>query len=244
MMITLTRGVTMNVNDNDTPETKQGPSSVAARDAEARIATVDDYDWGNRDVSNCTEGLWPVINRMLGTPNGRRILDVGCGNGGLAEKLVAAGWDVTGIDAAETGIEAARKRVPSARFEVGLAEPGTLDWLNVSPFDAVISTEVVEHVYAPRSWGRGCFDALAPGGTFVSSTPYHGYLKNLAIALSGKFDSHFTALWDGGHIKFWSKATLTKLLEEVGFTRVTFGGMGRMPYLWKSMIARCERPER
>jgi 2-polyprenyl-6-hydroxyphenyl methylase/3-demethylubiquinone-9 3-methyltransferase len=37
----------------------------------------------------------------------------------------------------------------------------------------------------------------------VISTPFHGYWKNIALAVSGKFDDHFTALWNGGHIKFF-----------------------------------------
>ena len=41
------------------------------------------------------------------------------------------------------------------------------------------------------------------------STPYHGYLKNLALAVSGRMDRHFTALHVGGHIKFFSIETLT-----------------------------------
>ena len=47
--------------------------------------------------------------------------------------------------------------------------------------------------------------------------PHHGNLKNCAFALSGKLDAHFSALWDGGHIKFWSRRTLTALLQEAGF---------------------------
>jgi hypothetical protein len=76
---------------------------------------------------------------------------------------------------------------------------------------------------------------------FVISTPYHGYLKNLAIALAGKFDSHATALWNGGHIKFWSRKTLTSLLEQNGFRVESFIGAGRLPYLWKSMILNSTR---
>jgi len=84
-----------------------------------------------------------------------------------------------------------------------------------------------------------CVDAKWGGGEMIISTPYHGYLKNLALAITGKMDSHFTVLWDGGHIKFWSVKTLTKLLNEFGFEVVEFRGSGRLPYLWKSMFVRA-----
>ena len=68
------------------------------------------------------------------------------------------------------------------------------------------------------------------------TTPYHGYLKNLALSVFGKWDAHFTSEWEGGHIKFWSRATLTNLLGNAGFEVFEFSGVGRVPYLWKSMI--------
>ncbi len=74
------------------------------------------------------------------------------------------------------------------------------------------------------------------------STPYHGYWKNLAMAVTGKLDAHFTALWDGGHIKFWSMRTLRALLEEAGFVDVEFTLVGRIKPLAKSMIAVARRP--
>jgi 2-polyprenyl-6-hydroxyphenyl methylase/3-demethylubiquinone-9 3-methyltransferase len=45
-------------------------------------------------------------------------------------------------------------------------------------------------------------DLLAPSGHFFLSTPYQSYLKILALALTGKLDSHFTALWDHGISSF------------------------------------------
>ncbi len=57
------------------------------------------------------------------------------------------------------------------------------------------------------------------------------------MALSGKLDKHFTALWDHGHIKFWSMNTLTILLEEAGFRDIRFERVGRIPPLAKAMIA-------
>jgi hypothetical protein len=77
---------------------------------------------------------------------------------------------------------------------------------------------------------------LPVGGYLVISTPYHGYLKNIALSIFNKWDKHHTVLWHGGHIKFWSRKTLTQLLQDNGFEVVGFVGAGRFPYLWKSMI--------
>lgn len=71
----------------------------------------------------------------------------------------------------------------------------------------------------------------------IISTPYHGYLKNLALAATGKMNAHFTALWDHGHIKFWSIPTLTQLLRERGFTNIRSRCVGRIPAIARSMIA-------
>ena len=103
--------------------------------------------------------------------------------------------------------------------------------------------EVVEHVYAPRQFAKRVYDLLEPGGVAVISTPYHGYLKNLAIALLDKSDWHHTALWDHGHIKFWSIKTLGQLLTKAGFTDIKFLRVGRIPVLAKSMIAVARKPQ-
>lgn len=100
-----------------------------------------------------------------------------------------------------------------------------------------MSLEVVEHVYFPRKYVATLYDLLEPGGVAIISTPYHGYWKNLALALTGKMDDHFTALWDYGHIKFWSFKTLRLLLEEAGFRDISFQRIGRIPILAKSMLA-------
>jgi hypothetical protein len=76
----------------------------------------------------------------------------------------------------------------------------------------------------------------------VVSTPYHGYLKNLAVSLAGKWDTHADPLWDCGHIKLWSRKTLARLLTEAGFVDLRFRGAGRVPYMWMSMIMSADRP--
>ena len=105
-----------------------------------------------------------------------------------------------------------------------------------------MSLEVVEHVYAPRDYARCVASLLQPRGLAIISTPYHGYWKNLALALTGKLDGHFTALWDHGHIKFWSVRTLTQLLEETGLKVERVYRVGRFPVLAKSMILVARKP--
>ena len=101
---------------------------------------------------------------------------------------------------------------------------------------------VIEHLYSPRDLSQCAFKLLKPGGMLIVTTPYNGYLKNLAIAGAGLMDRHWTALWDGGHIKFWSWKTMRCLLAETGFIAPEFHGAGRLPFLWKSMVVCARKP--
>ena len=170
-----------------------------------------------------TKSLRGQTNEECKTQNekwlrGKRVLDVGCGNGFMCGQFLQLGCEVTGIDLSEQGVARARESFPAGRFEVmgveelavrskelgvvgrnvGKSERGKVEtWeaagsrvrskeLRVAseeagdrssedrgrmseeePFDIVISTEVVEHLYSPREWARACFAALRPGGRFV-----------------------------------------------------------------------------
>ena len=145
------------------------------------------------------------------------------------------------MDPSSEGISIAARTYPNLQLKEGSAYD---DLVSIyGRFPVILSLEVVEHVYAPREYARTLFDLVEPGGTAIISTPYHGYLKNLAIALTGKMDTHFTALWDHGHIKFWSIQTLSVLLKEAGFGDIRFVRVGRIPPLAKSMIAIACKPK-
>ena len=149
---------------------------------------------------------------------------------------------MVGIDVSREGIEIARRAHPRGRFELLPADDKLLANLGEEPFDLVVSTEVVEHLYAPREYARGCFNALKPGGRFICTTPYHGYLKNLALSFAGKWDTHADPLFDGGHIKLWSRRTLAALLREAGFENLQFQGIGRLPFVRMTMLMSGDRP--
>ena len=202
-----------------------------------------DYDYESATSGHHHAYLLPAVRRMLQSTEAaeRRLFDCGCGNGSFGHQLVKDGWQVTGVDPSEDGVRIARQSFPDVRVEQGSTEEDLA--ARFGTFPVVISLEVVEHVYAPREYISRIRDLLEPGGSVVLSTPYHGYLKNLAIALTDKWDHHHTVLWDHGHIKFWSVATLGELLRESGFKVEEVARVGRMPALAKSMVMRAVRTD-
>lgn len=195
------------------------------------------YDHAEQDHTHAY--LLPLLKIQLAQIGPACVFDLGCGNGSVANAL-SSEYQVTGIDASETGIAQANSAFPHLPLEVGSVYEDLAG--RFGQFDAVVSLEVIEHLYDPRSFAARLFQLVRPGGHALVSTPYHGYWKNFALALSGKMDDHFTALWDGGHIKFWSVRTLSVLLAEAGFEEVRFCFAGRVPVLAKSMIAVARRP--
>ena len=73
------------------------------------------------------------------------------------------------------------------------------------------------------------FQLVEPGGMLLISATYHSYLKNLALALTGTLDQHFNVLQDAGPLRFFSMYSCEALLRSVGFDRVEFHRVGRIP---------------
>jgi len=189
---------------------------------------------------NCSHDyLIPVVKNLLNQlalpPGKKRLFDLGCGNASVAGHLQQLGYEVTGIDPSEQGIRQANRNFPGVAARMGSAYDNLV--AEYGTFPVVISLEVVEHVYFPRKYAATLYSLVEPSGVAIISTPYHSYVKNLVLSLTGKMEAHFTALWDHGHIKFWSFRTLRILLEEAGFESIDFHRAGRIQCLAKSMIA-------
>lgn len=171
-----------------------------------------------------------------------RMLDVGCGNGSVAAEFAKSGCRIVGIDMSETGIQIARETCPSGRFEVLPADAQLLQNLTEAPFDVTYSLEVIEHLYDPKTFIAGCFNATRSGGQFICSTPFHGYAKSLFISLVNGWERQHNPGLNGGHIQFFTRKKLFNLLEQTGFRNLRFRGAGRAPYLWKSMLISATKP--
>ncbi|MBW4447799.1 MAG: class I SAM-dependent methyltransferase [Spirirestis rafaelensis WJT71-NPBG6] len=147
----------------------------------------------------------------------RRILDIGCGNGYLCKILSDNGIQCVGIEPNADGIKQAKQMLPQADFYDMSCYENPLE-TGLGKFDLIVSTEVIEHLYLPRKLLQFAKALLNPNGILLLSTPDYGsYWKNLCLSLTNRWDLHHDPLWDGGHVKFWSKKTLGKLITQEGF---------------------------
>ena len=199
-----------------------------------------EFEWQTEAAGNGESGekLTSVFVDLVRKLDGvRSICDLGCGNGHISGRLAAFGYEVTGVDASASGIQIARREYPQVNFVHALVDHD----LNLGQFDLVISSDVIEHLYRPSDLLDATASHLKPGGHVLLGTPYHGYLKNLVLAATGKMDAHFSALHDGGHIKFFSVNTLSSLMRAHGFEDLQFTFYGRAPWLWKNMICHARK---
>lgn len=205
-----------------------------------------EFLWTTEGPANGTSGqglaksLIEIIEELKGVET---ICDLGCGNGYVAGQLAALNYSVVGVDSSKSGLQIARAKNPDLKFVEASIDRSLGVELEKSDFDLVVSSDVVEHLYRPADLFEAALALLKPQGHFVVCAPYHGYLKNLALSVTGRMDAHFSALHDGGHIKFFSVKTLSQLMRSHGFTDLHFSFYGRAPWLWKNMICCARKPD-
>lgn len=118
----------------------------------------------------------PLIDLLAPQP-GQRVLDLGCGDGVLTEKLAAAGCIVVGVDGSPQQVAAARARGLDARVADGQDLPFD------GQFDAVFSNAALHWMRAPDRVIAGVARALKPGGRFVAEMGGAGNIATVWAAL-------------------------------------------------------------
>ncbi len=152
----------------------------------------------------------PVVDLLAPQP-GERILDLGCGDGVLTEKLLTSGADVMGVDASADMIEAAQAK----GLNVRRLDAEHLDFS--SEFDAVFSNAALHWMLDPDAVIAGVGRALKPGGRFVGEFGGHGNVAAITVALIATLDQRGV---DGkGAIPWYfpTPSAYQKKLEHHGF---------------------------
>ncbi len=149
--------------------------------AEDVLAYADYYDgYDPEQVREASPVLRDRYRAMLARVQerapGRRLLEVGCGNGHFLVEARERGWTVAGLELSRSHVERARARGLDVRH--GILEDGLFD---AEPFHAVVAIEVLEHVPDPASFLAQCTRRLAPGGALFLTTPNFGSLTRRVV---------------------------------------------------------------
>lgn len=196
------------------------------------------YGWQSSQPTNSVAYCRAAIEKHLHRHGCKRVLDVGCGNGAMTGQLHQAGFEMTAIEPDLDGFTIASQIHPDAQFHnVGVYD----DTSHLGTFDAVISSEVIEHLYDPTAVLRLAKRNLTEGGVLIMTCPYYGYTKNLLLSLTDRWDDHHQPARVGGHIKMWSHRTMRDFLENNGFQVDMLTGAGRFWPLWASLLAVATR---
>ena len=164
---------------------------------------------------------------------GERVLDLGCGTGDLAADLAHGGARVIAVDVAQAALDRAGARHPELDLRL-LPIDGPLPF-DDGAFDAVWSSEVIEHVADTARWLSEVRRVLEPGGRVLLTTPSHGRLRLLA----GGIERYSQPL--GDHLHLYTARSLRELLRDFGFGEIEVRAAGGPPLARRLLLARAVR---
>ena len=154
-----------------------------------------------------------VISRLLPKAGISRVLDVGCGNGELSEILSNRGLSVTATDLGFDSIHRASSKIIKKNLKIPFVQ-GDIYRLPYDDhiFDAVVASEIVEHLEKPQDAMLEVARVLRPGGYFICSTPYRERLRyTICIHCNKKTPVN-------AHLHSFDDKVFGNLLKEAGFS--------------------------
>jgi trans-aconitate methyltransferase len=163
------------------------------------------------ETAHFVPALGAPVLELLAPASGERILDLGCGDGALTEKIVAAGATVVAVDAGPDMVAAARARGLDAQVVDGQQLPFA------GEFDAVFSNAALHWMRDQKAVLSGVYRALKPRGRFIAEMGGHNNTAAIIVALSAVLadyglDAHRLSPWH-----FPSAAAYRQKLEGAGF---------------------------
>lgn len=175
------------------------------------------YSYIERPNAVILECLQKHVLSRVGAP---RILDVGCGAGANARAVreMASHATIVGVEPNERAAALAREACTEV-FHGGVDA-----WLKTEPkgnFDAVILSDVVEHIPDPVTFLRALASAqVTKDAVWIVSVPNYAVWYNRVKTLSGRFDYAWSGLYDRTHLRFFTRKSIRDLLAYVGLRAI------------------------
>ena len=171
------------------------------------------------------------IERLAGL-RGKRVLDVGCGGGILAESMAARGASVTGIDLADKPLKVAQLHLLESGLPVDyrLVAPETLAREMPAAFDVVTCMELVEHVPEPALTVDACATLARPGGHVFFSTINRNLKSYLYAVVGAEYVLRLLPRGTHDYAKFVKPSELAAMCRAAGLTVAGVTGMTYNPF--------------
>jgi len=152
----------------------------------------------------------------------RKLLDVGCGGGGVAARAAETGWEVTGIDISPGNVEALRRR----GFDAEAVDLNGDFPFEPESFSCVTFIEVAEHLVRAEHAFHEISRVLTPEGKVLFTTPNNASYRRRLKALKGRAPDD-----EGYHFRFWVKEQLERKWEEAGLRITAASSYGYLPFV-------------
>ena len=171
------------------------------------------------------------IERLVGGLADRRVVDVGCGGGILAESMAQRGARVTGIDLAEKPLKVAMLHGLEAQSTVDYRLVSAEDLARESPgeFDVITCMEMLEHVPDPASTVRACAKLARPGGWVFFSTINRNPKSFLFAIVGAEYVLNLLPKGTHEYARFIRPSELTAYCREAGLAVEDLTGMTYNP---------------
>lgn len=163
---------------------------------------------------------------------GKRVLDVGCGGGILAESMARKGAIVTGIDLSEKALNVAELHSleSGVSVEYRKIETEALAVETPSAFDVVTCMEMLEHVPDPAAVVAACAALVKPGGHVFFSTINRNPKAYLFAVIGAEYILRLLPKGTHDYEKFITPAELSQFVRQAGMTMASIKGLGYNPF--------------
>jgi 2-polyprenyl-6-hydroxyphenyl methylase / 3-demethylubiquinone-9 3-methyltransferase len=172
------------------------------------------------------------IERKVGGLAGRKVVDIGCGGGILAESMAARGAQVTGIDLSEKPLGVAKLHLLESGQSVDYRLQSAEDLALEAPatFDVVTCMEMLEHVPDPASTVRACGALAKPGGWVWFSTINRNPKSYLFAIIGAEYVLRMLPRGTHDYARFLTPAELSGLARDAGLHMDDLTGMTYNPF--------------
>ena len=162
---------------------------------------------------------------------GKKVLDVGCGGGILAESMAKQGAEVTGLDMGKEPLEVARLHALETNTTVNYIQSTVEDHADQNPglYDIVTCMEMLEHVPDPQSVIRSCAKLVKPGGQVFFSTLNRNFKSYLFAILGAEKLLKIVPEGTHDHDKFIRPSEMLKMIDRTDLKDMGITGLHYNP---------------